>query len=82
MMLNGEAGDNGWSAPSVTSGHIDPAPPTICAKAPLEYAVEMFGKMAKVLGVVIRKRLVNYLDVLEHKQRRLRDESALEAGHI
>jgi chloride channel 3/4/5 len=60
----------------VVSGFIDRSPLMVCANAPMEYAVEMFGKMglryliivedetAKVLGVVIKKRLVNYLDGL------------------
>ena len=55
---------------------IDRSPLTVTAHAPIEYAVEMFGKLglryliiveeetAKVLGVVIKKRLVNYLDSL------------------
>ncbi|OIW23516.1 hypothetical protein CONLIGDRAFT_657732 [Coniochaeta ligniaria NRRL 30616] len=55
---------------------VDRCPLTVTAHAPIEYAVEMFGKLglrylviveeetAKVLGVVIKKRLVNYLDSL------------------
>ena len=55
----------------------DRTPLTICAKAPMEYAVEMFGKLglryliiveeetARVLGVVIKKRLVSYLEALK-----------------
>lgn len=55
---------------------IDRSPLTVTAHAPIEYAVEMFGKLglrylivveeetAKVLGVVIKKRLVSYLDSL------------------
>jgi chloride channel 3/4/5 len=58
---------------------VDRAPLTISSKAPIEYAVEMFSKLGlryliiveedsgRVLGVVIKKRLVNYLDRLrEH----------------
>ncbi|KAF2088827.1 hypothetical protein K490DRAFT_38172 [Saccharata proteae CBS 121410] len=60
------------------SGFVDRTPLTLCAKAPLEYAVEMFGKLGlrhlcvteegtgKVVGVVIKKRLVGYLEKL-HK---------------
>lgn len=56
---------------------IDRTPITICAKAPLEYAVEMFGKIGlryliiveegtmRVVGVVIKKRLVSYLEGLK-----------------
>jgi chloride channel 3/4/5 len=56
---------------------IDRNPLVISARAPVEYAVEMFGKLglrylviveeetARVLGVVIKKRLLNYLDPLE-----------------
>ncbi|KAH8896499.1 putative chloride channel protein [Thozetella sp. PMI_491] len=60
----------------VVSEFIDRSPLMVVAKAPLEYAVEMFGKLglrymiiveeetARVLGVVIKKRLVSYLDGL------------------
>lgn len=60
------------------SGFVDRTPLTLCSKAPLEYAVEMFGKLGlrylcvtdegsgKLLGVVIKKRLVAYLETL-HK---------------
>lgn len=49
---------------------VDRTPLTICAKAPMEYAVEMFGKLglghlivveegsSRVVGVIINKRLV------------------------
>lgn len=58
------------------SGFVDRTPLTLSSKAPVEYAVEMFGKLglrylvvveedtAKVLGLVIKKRLVSYLDML------------------
>lgn len=51
---------------------IDRTPLTISAKAPMEYAVEMFGKLglrhliivdggdSAVVGVIIKKRLVLY----------------------
>lgn len=57
---------------------IDRTPLTICAKAPMEYAVEMFGKLGlrylcvveegtgKLLGVIIKKRLVVWLEGLKH----------------
>ncbi|KAG9247322.1 chloride channel [Calycina marina] len=57
---------------------VDRTPLTISAKAPMEYAVEMFGKLglrylvvveegsSKVLGVIIKKRLVLYLEKLQH----------------
>ena len=60
----------------VFADFIDRSPLTLSSKAPIEYAVEMFGKLglryliiteeetAKVLGAVIKKRLVNYLDGL------------------
>jgi chloride channel 3/4/5 len=60
----------------VIAEFIDRSPLTVTARAPVEYAVEMFGKLglrylviveeetAKVLGVVIKKRLVSYLDSL------------------
>jgi chloride channel 3/4/5 len=60
------------------SAFVDRTPLTICAKAPMEYAVEMFGKLglrhlivveegtSKVVGVIIKKRLVLYLERLHH----------------
>jgi chloride channel 3/4/5 len=53
---------------------VDRTPITICGKAPMEYAVEMFGKLGlrhmcileegtgRLVGVVIKKRLVAYLE--------------------
>ena len=80
------------------SSFVDRTPLTICATAPMEYAVEMFGKLGlrhlcvveegsgKLVGVspflsvllpwapltwlgqvIIKKRLVNWLDSLKHK---------------
>lgn len=60
------------------SAFVDRTPLTICAKAPMEYVVEMFGKLglrhvivveegsSKVVGVIIKKRLVLYLESLQH----------------
>ncbi|KAI9655330.1 MAG: hypothetical protein M1821_005477 [Bathelium mastoideum] len=60
------------------SGFVDRTPLSVCAKAPLEYAVSMFGNLGlrhlcvteegtgKLVGVIIKKRLVNYLDGLKH----------------
>jgi chloride channel 3/4/5 len=58
---------------------VDRTPLSICAKAPLEYAVEMFSKLGlrylmvteegtgALVGVIIKKRLVGYLEHLrEH----------------
>ncbi|KAF2428598.1 hypothetical protein EJ08DRAFT_592086 [Tothia fuscella] len=59
---------------------VDRTPLTVCAKAPMEYAVEMFGKLglrhlciveegsAKLVGVVIKKRMVSYLEGLSDEQ--------------
>ena len=56
---------------------VDRTPFTISAKAPMEYCVEMFGKLGlrhlmvleegtgKLVGVIIKKRLVAYLDALK-----------------
>ncbi|POS72600.1 hypothetical protein DHEL01_v209003 [Diaporthe helianthi] len=61
------------------SGFVNRTPLTIPSTAPVEYAVEMFGKLglrylviveegsARVLGLVIKKRLVKYLDGLRRK---------------
>jgi chloride channel 3/4/5 len=57
---------------------VDRTPLTVCAKAPMEYAVEMFGKLGlrhlcvveegsgKLVGVIIKKRLVVWLESLKH----------------
>jgi chloride channel 3/4/5 len=61
---------------------VDRTPLTLCAKAPLEYAVEMFSKLGlrylcvteegtgKLVGVVIKKRLVGYLEGLKEDLKR------------
>lgn len=58
---------------------VDRTPLSISAAAPMEYAVEMFGKLGlrylivtemggtKVVGVIIKKRLVSWLDGLKHE---------------
>ncbi|MCJ1281640.1 hypothetical protein MMC26_000961 [Xylographa opegraphella] len=57
---------------------VDRTPLAICASAPVEYAVEMFGKLglrylivveegsSKVVGVIIKKRLVVWLEKKKH----------------
>lgn len=57
---------------------VDRSPLTVSAKAPMEYAVEMFGKLGlrhlcvleegtgRLVGVVIKKRLVVWLESLKH----------------
>lgn len=59
------------------SSFVDRTPLSICAKAPMEYAVEMFGKLGlrylcvveegsgRLVGVVIKKRLVVWLEGLK-----------------
>lgn len=56
---------------------VDRTPLTICAKAPMEYVLEMYGKLGlrylcvleegsgKVVGVIIKKRLVMWLENLK-----------------
>ena len=58
---------------------VDRTPLTICAAAPMEYAVEMFGKLGlrhlmvteqgsgKLVGVIIKKRLVSWLERLKEE---------------
>ena len=58
---------------------VDRTPLSICAKAPMEYMVEMFGKLGlrylcvveegtgKLVGVVLKKRLVVWLEGLKHR---------------
>jgi chloride channel 3/4/5 len=62
------------------SGFVDRTPLVLCAKAPMEYAVEMFAKLGlrhlmvteegsgRLVGVIIKKRLVAYLDELKHQE--------------
>jgi len=59
------------------SSFVDRTPVSVCAQAPLEYVVEMFGKLGlrhlmvteegtgALIGVVIKKRLVAYMDGLK-----------------
>ncbi|KAJ9627671.1 hypothetical protein H2203_002883 [Taxawa tesnikishii (nom. ined.)] len=61
------------------STFVDRTPMTICATAPMEYAAEMFGKLGlrhlmvleegtgRLVGVIIKKRLVAYLDGLSRE---------------
>lgn len=58
---------------------VDRTPLTICAKSPMEYAVEMFGKLGlrhlcvveegtgRLVGVILKKRLVVWLEGLKHR---------------
>ncbi|KAK3672542.1 hypothetical protein LTR78_007592 [Recurvomyces mirabilis] len=71
LLGNAEEGDFDMSH------FVDRTPISVCAKAPMEYVVEMFGKLGlrhlmlteegtgKLVGVVIKKRLVAYLDGLK-----------------
>ncbi|KAL8744455.1 MAG: hypothetical protein Q9190_003306 [Brigantiaea leucoxantha] len=71
LLGEGEDGENDLSM------FVDRTPLTICAKAPMEYAVEMFGKLGlrylciveegsgKLVGVIIKKRLVSWLESLK-----------------
>ena len=61
------------------SSFVDRTPLTICAQAPMEYAVEMFGKLGlrhlcvveegtgKLVGVILKKRLINWLESLKQR---------------
>lgn len=61
----------------IVATFVDCTPLTLCAKAPMEYAVEMFGKLGlsylvvveegsgRVVGVIIKKRLVIFLEGLQ-----------------
>jgi chloride channel 3/4/5 len=58
---------------------VDRTPLTLASSAPIEYAVEMFGKLGlrylivteegsgRVLGVVIKKRLLDFLERVKHE---------------
>lgn len=70
VRLLGEADEGDFDL----STFVDRTPITICSEAPMEYAVEMFGKLglrhmcileegtSKLVGVVIKKRMVAYLE--------------------
>ena len=74
--LLGHAAEDGFDL----SSFVDRTPLTICEKAPMEYAVEMFGKLGlrylcvveegtgKLVGVIIKKRLVVWLESLKHRR--------------
>jgi chloride channel 3/4/5 len=59
------------------SAFVDRTPLSICREAPLEYAVEMFGKLGlrylcvteegsgRLVGVVLKKRLVGFVEGLK-----------------
>ena len=61
------------------SGFVDRTPLSVCAKAPLEYAVELFRRLRlsylciteegaeRLVGVVIKKRLVSFLEGLKEE---------------
>ncbi|GAB7350936.1 hypothetical protein MBLNU459_g1445t2 [Dothideomycetes sp. NU459] len=73
VRLLGDADDGEFNL----SSFVDRTPMTVCAKAPMEYAAEMFGKLGlrhlmvleegtgKLVGVIIKKRMVAYLDGLK-----------------
>lgn len=83
IRLLGHEVDDGPSPDSLEvdlTPFVDRTPLSICAKAPLEYAVEMFSKLGlrylcvteegtgKLIGVIIKKRLVGLLEHLrEHE---------------
>lgn len=61
------------------SPFVDRTPLSICCEAPLEYAVEMFGKLGlrflcvteegtgRLVGVIIKKRLVGFIEELKEE---------------
>lgn len=74
VRLLGDAGEGEFDL----SHFVDRTPLTVSATAPLEYAVELFGKLGlrylmiteegtgRLIGVIIKKRLVAFLDGLKH----------------
>ena len=75
VRLLGDAEDGDFDM----SHFVDRTPLSICERAPLEYAVEIFGKLGlrhvmvteestgMLVGVIIKKRLVAYLDRDKHE---------------
>lgn len=76
-VLAGTAGDELDLRRGILADCIDLSPVTVTAEAPIEHAVEMFGKLglrylvvvekasAKVAGVIIKKRLLSYMDSIK-----------------
>ena len=74
---SGDDGEDGGGGEFDMAAFVDRTPLTICAAAPMEYAVEMFGKLGlrylcvleggsgRLVGVIIKKRLVVWLDGLK-----------------
>ena len=74
VRLLGHANDGDFDI----SMFVDRTPLTICAKAPMEYAVQMFGRLGlrhlcvveegsgRLVGVIIKKRLVVWLEGLSN----------------
>ncbi|KAK4891627.1 hypothetical protein LTR27_009796 [Elasticomyces elasticus] len=72
VRLLGDAEDGDFDM----SHFVDRTPITVCSKAPMEYVLELFGKLGlrhlmlteegtgRLVGVIIKKRLVAYLDDL------------------
>ena len=77
VRLLGQGEEEGGGEFDLTA-FVDRTPLSICAKAPMEYAVEMFGKLGlrhlcvveegtgRLVGVIIKKRLVVWLEGLKH----------------
>lgn len=74
IRLLGQATDDEDGEPNDLTPFVDRTPVCLCAKAPMEYAVEMFGKLGLrhlcvveegtgvLVGVIIKKRLVVWLE--------------------
>ena len=77
-LLGQSQDDNGQGEEFDLGSFVNRTPITINAKAPMEYAVEIFGKLGvsylcvleegsgRLVGVIIKKRMVSWLEGLKH----------------
>ena len=79
LLGQNQATEEGGEGELDLTSFVDRTPLCVCAKAPMEYAVEMFGKLGlrhlcvveegsgRLVGVVIKKRLVVWLEGLKRR---------------
>lgn len=78
VRLLGQSQDDSGDGEFDLGSFVNRTPMTVNAKAPMEYAVEMFGKLGvsylcvleegsgRLIGVIIKKRMVSWLEGLKH----------------
>ena len=78
VRLLGQSQDDSGDGEFDLGSFVNRTPMTVNAKAPMEYAVEIFGKLGvsylcvleegsgRLIGVIIKKRMVSWLEGLKH----------------